>query len=137
MSGVTAPTHQSLYRNVPLLIGGLQGPIALLAAGVAAALHIVTTGDELLPLVFGPPVADGLGFWNRPPGLVLLGIALLASLALAILALWGLWNGATARHRAGEAAAILVMLPVGVAWMLRRSWRRRRSVLRAARGSRP
>ena len=250
---MTAPTHQGLYRNAPLLFGGLLGAIALLAAEIAASLHIATTGDELLPLVFGtlglfvltavvcmllalrrhrwtvdaqavlieerplvpltgrrrarrvpfgeiaalsnvqnavddlltlttrdgerfvlppglapgdglmrapdqagldvfagrlqaaiaatgaaaPPVADGLGFWNRPPGLALLGILLLASLALALMVLWGLWEGATARHRAGEAAAILVMLPVGVAWMLRRSWRRRRSVLRAARESRP
>ena len=50
---MTAPTHQGLYRNAPLLFGGLLGAIALLAAGIAAALHIATTGDELLPLVFG------------------------------------------------------------------------------------
>ncbi len=50
---MTAPTHQGLYRNAPLLLGGLLGSIALLAAGIAAALHIATTGDELLPLVFG------------------------------------------------------------------------------------
>jgi hypothetical protein len=78
-----------------------------------------------------PPVAEGLGFWNRPPGLTLLSLMLLASLALAVGALWGLWEGATTRHRGGEAVAILVMLPVGVGWILRRSWRRRRSVLRA------
>ena len=77
-----------------------------------------------------PPVADGLGFWNRPAGLVLLSIALLASLALAAASLWGLWEGATTRHRGGEAVAILVMLPVGAGWMLRRSWQRRRSVVR-------
>lgn len=80
-----------------------------------------------------PPVAEGLGFWNRPPGLALLSIMLLASLALAVGALWGLWEGATLRHRGGEAVAILVMLPVGVGWILRRSWRRRRSVLQAIR----
>jgi len=80
-----------------------------------------------------PSVAEGLGFWNRPAGLTLLGIMLLASLALAVIALWGLWEGATTRHRGGEAVAILVMLPVGVGWILRRSWQRRRSVLQAAR----
>ena len=58
---------------------------------------------------------------------------LLASLALAVIALWGLWEGAIVRHRGGEAVAILVMLPVGVGWILRRSWQRRRSVLQAAR----
>ena len=60
---------------------------------------------------------------------------LLASLALAVIALWGLWEGATVRHRGGEAVAILVMLPVGVGWILRRSWQRRRSVLRQMRQS--
>ena len=248
---MTATTHQGLYRNSPLIFGGLMGAIALLIAGIAAAMRIATTGNELLPLVFGvlglfvltsmacmlgalrrhrwtidteavlieerplvplmgrrrvrrvafgeiaslsnvqnatddlltlitrdgarfmlppglaagdglmrapdqvglsafagqlqaamaaagrapPPVTDGLGFWNRPAGLALLSIMFLASLALAAITLWGLWEGAAARHRGGEAAAILVMLPVGVAWMLRRSWRRRRSALRAARNS--
>ena len=244
-------THEGLYRNSPLVLGGLLGSIALLVAGVAAAMQIATTGDELLPLMFGalgvfvlsatacmlgalrrhrwtietrsvlieerplvpltgrrrarrvpfdeimslsnvqnatddlltlttrdgarfelppglapgkglirtpdqagldafsrqlqaamtsagrapPPVTDGLGFWNRPAGLGLLSIAFLTSLALAIIALWGMWEGAGTRHRGGEAVAILVMLPVGVAWILRRSWRRRRSVLRTARNS--
>jgi hypothetical protein len=248
---MTATTHQGLYRNTPLVLGGLLGSIALLVGGVAAAMHVATTGDELLPLVLGtlgvfvlafaacmlaalrqhrwtiepqavlieerplvpltgrrrvrrvpfgeiaglssvqnaaddlltlasrdgerfvlppglaagqglirapdqaglgafagqlqaamtaaggaaPPVADGLGFWNRPTGLVLLGITLLLSLALAAVALWGLWEGAAARHRGGEAVAVLVMLPVGVAWMLRRAWKRRRSVQRANRPS--
>ena len=77
-----------------------------------------------------PPVVEGLGFWNRPMGLALLVTALLASLALAAIALWGLWEGAAARHKGGEAVAILVMLPVGVAWMLRRSWQRRSWVRR-------
>lgn len=247
-----AITHQGLYRNSPLILGGLLAAFALLIIGVATALQIATTGDELLPLVLGtlaafvlvfaacmlaalwrhrwtieadavlieeaplvpltgrrrrrrvpfgeiatlsqvqnaadelltittgagerfvlppglapgdglirvpdqqgltaftgrlqeamiaagrpaPPVVDGLGFWNRPLGLALLGIALLASLALAVVALWGLWEGAAARHRGGEAAAILVMLPVGLAWMLRRSWQRRRSVMRRGSSSR-
>src|SRR5688572_33406559 len=53
MSGMTAPTHQGLYRNAPLVLGGLLGSIALLAAGIAGALHVATTGDEVMPLVFG------------------------------------------------------------------------------------
>jgi len=244
---MTAHTHQGLYRNTPLAFGGLMGAIALLIAGIAGAMLIATTGDQLLPLVLGtlglfvltavvcmlaalrrhrwtieadavlieerplvpltgrrrvrrvpftgiaalssvqnatddlltmttgdgerfalppglapgdglvrrpdqeglaafagqlqaamtaagraaPPVADALGFWNRPTGLTLLGIMLLASLALAFIALWGLWEGATVRHRGGEAVAILVLLPVGVGWILRRSWQRRRTVLQA------
>jgi hypothetical protein len=50
---MTAPTHQGLYRNAPLVLGGLLGSIALLAAGIAGALHVATTGDEVMPLVFG------------------------------------------------------------------------------------
>lgn len=246
---MTAPTHQGLYRNTPLAFGGLMGAIALLIAGIAGAMQIATTGDQLLPLVLGtlglfvltaavcmlaalrrhrwtieadavlieerplvpltgrrrvrrvpftgiaalssvqnatddlltmttrdgerfalppglapgdglvrrpdqeglaafagqlqaamtaagraaPAIAEALGFWNRPAGLTLLGIMLLASLALAVIALWGLWEGATVRHRGGEAVAILVLLPVGVGWILRRSWQRRRSVLQAIR----
>lgn len=52
-----------------------------------------------------PPVTDGLGFWNRPPGLVLLSITFLASLAVAAVVLWGLWQGAIVRVRTHEAAA--------------------------------
>ncbi|CAN5690812.1 hypothetical protein BH10PSE6_BH10PSE6_27270 [soil metagenome] len=244
---MTPPAHQGLYRNTPLVLGGLLGSIALLICGIAAAMQIASTGDELLPLLFtalgafvstfivcmlvalrrhrwiveadavrieerplvpltgrrrfrrvpfgsitslslvqnsadelltittcngerfalppgllpgkglvrqpdqvqlgvfadclrtamvaagyaAPPVVEGMGFWNRPAGLALLSIAFLASLALAAIVLWGLWEGATARHRGGEAAAIMVMLPVGIGWLLRRSWQRRRSVLRA------
>jgi hypothetical protein len=247
------PAHQGLYRNTPLVLGGLLGSIALLIGGVAAALQIASTGDELLPLLFtalgafvatftvcmllalrrhrwvveadavrieewplvpltgrrrfrrvpfgsitglslvqnsadelltlttcdgerfalppgllpgtglirqpgqarlgafadglrtamvaagyaAPPVVEGMGFWNRPAGLALLGIAFLASLALAALALWGLWEGATARHRGGEAVAIMVMLPVGVGWLLQRSWHRRRSVQQAMQSAPP
>lgn len=247
---MTAPTHEGPYRNSPLLIGGLLGGIAVLAGGIAGAMQVAATGDELLPLVFAalgafvlismvcmlaamrrhrwtiesdavlieerpvvpltgrrrlrrvpfgeiaalsrvqnaadellsittsdgerfvlppglttgeglirppdqaglaafagqlqaamtaagraaPPVVDGLGFWNSRAGLLLLSIAFLASLALAVVVLWGLWEGAATRGKSGEAAGILVMLPVGVGWMLRRSWRRRRSVLRAMRG---
>lgn len=88
-----------------------------------------------------PPLTDGLGFGNRLPGLTLLSVALLARLSVALLAslavagltLWGLWEGAVARVRTHEAAAFLVILPIGVGWLLRGSWQRRRSVLRAMR----
>ncbi|MCW5734247.1 MAG: hypothetical protein KIS73_08980 [Enhydrobacter sp.] len=87
--------------------------------------------------VEAPPVVEGMGFWNRPAGLALLGIAFVASLALPVIALWGLWEGASVRNRGGEAAAIMVMLPVGIGWLIRRSWQRRRSVLRAMRAATP
>jgi hypothetical protein len=44
-----------------------------------------------------------------------------------------LWEGAIVRVRTHEAAAFLVVLPIGVGWMLRRSWLRRRSVMTAMR----
>jgi hypothetical protein len=50
---MTASTHQGLFRNTPLAFGGLMGAIALLIAGIAAAMLIATTGDQLLPLVLG------------------------------------------------------------------------------------
>lgn len=80
-----------------------------------------------------PPVTDGLGFWNRPPGLALLGITLAVSLAVAAVILWGLWHGAASRVKTHEAAAFLVALPIAVGWLLRRSWQRRRAVMKAMR----
>jgi hypothetical protein len=245
---VNAASHQSLYRSLPLIFGGLMGSFALLFAGIAgalllaprdqrfalmvgtlcafvlvfavfalaalrrhrwtieadavlieerpwapmtgrrrvrrvpfaeiAALNNVTNGpDELLVLTtrvgerfvlppvrkkgdgaipwpdqaelaafasrlqaamtaagdVAPPVTDGLGFWNRPPGLALLGVVFVASLALAAVVLWMLWDGAIVRARTHEAAALLAVAPILIGWLLRRSWRRRQAVMRAMR----
>jgi hypothetical protein len=100
--------------QVALAAFATQLQAAMTAAGVAA-----------------PLVTDGLGFWNRPPGLALLGVTFLASLALAAVVLWALWEGANVRARTHEAAALLVALPILIGWLLRRSWRRRQSVMRA------
>lgn len=243
-----AASHQALHRNLPRVLGGLLGSIAVLAAGIAGAV-LLAAPDQRLPLVLGalgafvvvfavcaasalrrhrwtieagavlieerplvplsglrrvrrvpfgeiaalnnvsngpdellalttrggerfvlppvrkpgdgrvpwpdqqelaafaarlqaamaaagavaPAVTDALGFWNRPPGLALLGVSFLLSLALAAVVLWGLWEGAFVRARTHEAAALLVALPALVGWFLRRSWRRRQSVLRAMR----
>ena len=234
---MTAPTHQALYRNLPLALGGLLGSIVLLVAGIAGVV-LLAARDQRLPLVLGtlaafvlifavcavsslrrhrwtidadavlieerplvflfgrrrmrrvpfdqiaslsnasngaddllvlttrggdrfvlppvrldreglasfaarlqatmsaagcvpPPVTDGLGFWSRPPGLVLLSAVFLASLAVAVVVLWGLWEGAFVRVKTHEAAAFLVALPIALGWWLRRSWQRRRAVLRA------
>jgi hypothetical protein len=104
-----------------------KGQLGAFANGLRASM--VAAGVE------APPVAEGMGFWNRPAGLAVLGIAFVASLALPVIALWGLWEGASVRNRGGEAAAIMVMLPVGIGWLIRRSWQRRRSVLRAMRAT--
>lgn len=245
---MTAASHQALYRNLPRVVGGLLGSIALLVGGIAGAL-LLAAPDQRFPLVLGtlgafvlvftffalsalrrhrwsidgdavlieerplvpmtglrrvrrlpfgeiaalntvsngpdellalttrdgarfvlppvrirgdgtvpwpdqqglaafasrlqaamtaagsvaPTVTVGLGFWNRPAGLALLGVAFLASLAMAAVVLWGLWEGALGRARTHDAAALLVALPILVAWLLRRSWRRRQSVTRASR----
>ena len=81
-----------------------------------------------------PPVlVPGLGFWNRPAGLALVVVLLVASSALAVTALWAMWEGAAGGARSGQALALLVLLPVGAGWMLRRAWQRRREVLRSPR----
>ncbi len=81
-----------------------------------------------------PAVTDGLGFWNRPPGLALLAITLATTLGIAAVVLWGLLHGAATRVRTHDAAAMLVLtLPIAAGWLLRQSWRRRRAVLRALR----
>ena len=42
---MAAPTHQGLYRNTPLVFGGLMGAIALLVAGIAKVCA-EDTGDR-------------------------------------------------------------------------------------------
>ena len=97
--------------------------------GFAARLQAAMTAAG----VVAPPVTDGLGFWNRPSGLALLSAVFLASLAVAAVILWGLWEGAIGRVRTHEAAAFLVVLPIALGWLLRRCWQRRRAVMRAMR----
>jgi hypothetical protein len=96
-------------------------------ASFAARLQAAMTAAG----VVAPPVTDGLGFWNRPSGLALLTAVFLASLAVAAVILWGLWEGQIRRARTHEAAAFLVALPIALGWWLRRCWQRRRDVLRA------
>jgi hypothetical protein len=236
---MTAPSHQALYRSLPMALGGLLAALLLLVAGVAGTAAIAER-DQRLPLVLGtlgafvltfaacalasarrhrwtidaeavlieerplvplfgpcrarrvpfdqiatlsnvsnggddllalttrdgehfvlppvrpdreglasfagrlqaamraagvvaPPVTDGLGFWSRPSGLALLSAVFLASLMVAAVILWGLWQGAIVRTKTHEAAAFLVALPIALGWWLRRSWQRRRAVLRAMR----
>jgi hypothetical protein len=83
----------------------------------------------------GPPVTDGLGFFNRRSGLVLLSMAFLVSLAVSVLVLWGLWEGAIviARVKTHEAATFLVLLPLAVGWALHRCWQRRRAAMKSMR----
>jgi hypothetical protein len=94
------------------------------AAFVAALQAALTQGGG------ATGVSEGLSFWNRPAGLAVQAVLLILALAIAGLAGWALWLGASASGKAGQAVAIVLLLPVGAAWLLRRSWRRRREVLR-------
>lgn len=103
-------------RNVDT--AGLEAFAVRVRGAIAAA------GDQ------APPILDQLGFWNRAPGLAFIGLLLLLALALAVLVVWSILAGAEVRSgNPAQAAGILVLLPVGVAWMLRKAWRRRRVVL--------
>jgi hypothetical protein len=74
-----------------------------------------------------PPILDQLGFWNRAPGLLYVGLLLL-SLAGGVVV--SIFSGADVRiGNAAPAAGFLVLLPLGAGWLLRKAWRRRRAVL--------
>ena len=78
------------------------------------------------------PVAmtEGLSFWNRGGGLTVIVGLLIFTTALAGITLWALFDGDLEyRARQGEAIAIFVALPFGVAYMLHKSLKRRRRVL--------
>mgnify|MGYP001806113659 CR=1 FL=1 len=96
-------------------------------AAFAASLQAAMQAEGVAP----PRLLPGLGFWNRPLGLGLLGVLLALSLGLAVLVVVAVLGGAGGPRNAMDAAAILVLLPVGVAWMLRKAWRRRQTALRA------
>jgi hypothetical protein len=116
----------------PAVVPG-DGPIGRIdQAGLAAFAEELRAAMARAGAV-PPPVVDALGFWNSGAGLALLAIAFLASLVLAALALWALFEGeANGGRRSGEAVGLLVLLPVGLGWLLR-SAVRRRSAVRAAR----
>lgn len=111
----------------PVRLSGDGGTDQKGLAAFAAELQTAITAAGVASL----PVTDGLGFWNRTPGLALLGIAVVASAGVAAVVLWGLWQGAASRVKTHEAAAAVVLLPIVMAWTLRRCWLRRRLTLKA------
>jgi hypothetical protein len=78
----------------------------------------------------GASFQDGLGFWNRALGLALLGFAFTSTTALSGLILYGILSG---NHMPNGAAlqglAFVIVLPLGCAYALYRSWARRSFVL--------
>lgn len=78
------------------------------------------------------PTSEALSLWNKPFGLFMQGIMLLIALGFAGLAGFTLLTGGVDRPtaRMGEMYAIALLLPVGAGYLLTRSLRRRRDVLR-------
>jgi hypothetical protein len=78
-----------------------------------------------------PAVGEALGVWNRAGGLAAQAVLLVLAVALAAAVLWSVWLEPPGRPRTGWVLAVLVLLPVGMGWLLRRSLQRRRAVLAA------
>ncbi len=99
--------------------------LAAFATTIEAAL---SAGGSSLP-----GAVEGLSFWNRPAGLVALGVAFAVTLAIGIGTVWSFvaLGPPPIRARGGEMLGILVLLPVGVGYLLIRSVQRRRTVLAA------
>lgn len=78
-----------------------------------------------------PAPKDVLGFWNRPAGLAFLLVLLFLSLAAAFGTFWAMFveGQAPGSRNTQQAAAIVMILPLGVAYLLWRSFKRRRAVL--------
>ena len=77
-------------------------------------------------------LSEGLTFWNRTPGLAVQAAMLVVAIAVSGGTVWGLLtiDNVPVRPHFAPALAILVLLPLGAAWMLRKSLRRRRLVVR-------
>lgn len=78
-----------------------------------------------------PPTTEALSAWNTILGLAFLLLLLLIAMAFAGGVGWALLDGmsVSTQNRGAYAAAIALLLPVGAAWLLLKSWRRRRFVL--------
>lgn len=76
-------------------------------------------------------MTEGLSFWNRPSGLVVIVVLLIFATAIAAAALFALFGGGLQiRARSGEFLAIAVLLPFGAAYLLYKSLTRRWRVLK-------
>jgi hypothetical protein len=77
-----------------------------------------------------PSFQDGLGFWNRPAGLLVLTVLLCGTLGLSGLILYGMISGTHVPQGAAmQGLALVLLLPFGVAYALYRSLMQRSIVL--------
>lgn len=120
-------TRYRLPRKYMPQLSGIGIPQTEALEAFAAAIHAAAakSGHTL------PPTAEALSMWNRPFGIGLQVLMFLFALAIAIAAAATLFGGgAGPRPRVGESYAIAILLPVGAGYMLYRSIKRRRAVLR-------
>ncbi|MGE0151199.1 MAG: hypothetical protein AB7R90_01180 [Reyranellaceae bacterium] len=81
-----------------------------------------------------PATTQGMSFWNTIPGLAFIAFLFAVSLVLSAGVVWALFEGFTTRQpRGGEALAIMLLLPVGAFYLLRKMLRRRWQVLASLR----
>jgi hypothetical protein len=76
------------------------------------------------------PMTEGLSFWNRPAGFVVLAVTLIFALLIAAATGWALLDGGLAQSRSGYFAAIALALPFGVIYLIYKSLTRRWRVLK-------
>lgn len=118
-------THGSRYRmSPPRNAAGRSDDQALADFAEHIRARAAAAGRAL------PPPGQAPGDLEGAPGLILMTIALLLSLALAGVTIWAFTasDGPSTGGRTGYAAGIVIALPFGVGWMLMRALRRRRQL---------
>ncbi len=76
------------------------------------------------------PMTEGLSFWNRPAGFVVLTVLLIFATLIAGATGWALLDGGLAQSRSGFFAILALALPFGAIYLIYKSLTRRRRVLK-------
>ena len=101
-----------------------EGVPALQAFAAQIATAAESVGHKPLPMT------EGLSFWNRPAGFVVLAVMLLFTLLFAFATGWALFDGGLAQSRSAFYAVVTLFLPFGVIYLIYRSLTRRWRVLK-------
>lgn len=111
-------------------------PQAYAGQGKPPALHVADFGNDVCAacVAAGAPVpaaGTALGFWNTAPGLIVIALMMVPALPIGVLAVMTMFDGgvSSTSPNTSKAAGIAIVLPLGVAWLFWKSWRRRRRVL--------
>jgi hypothetical protein len=117
------------YRMAPALVSGPDARgYATDHAGLDALAAAISTRLAAAGAATSR-VQEGLSFWNRPPGLVILGVAFVASVAISGAAAIAFWSGADLYGAVLRGAALILVLPLGAGYLLFKSVKRRLRVL--------